>query len=127
MELAVSYVFRSETTTQILLKAIDKSPSKESIETNEIKRIVQLYIRPMVGAIRLTLNILTFSILSKISLKKTTSIILLLSLTLAGSLYLINPVNAVLLLAQYNYDSLHYKYYGWEISGALAYFVYTLD
>nr|KAI8730395.1 putative G-protein coupled receptor [Biomphalaria glabrata] len=126
MEFTVSYVFPSETTTQILLKATDKSPSQDSIETDEIKRIVQLYIRPMVGAIGLTLNILTFSILSKISFKKT-SVILLLSLTLADSLYLINPVNAVLLLAQYNHDSLHYKYYGWDISGALAYFVYILD
>uniref|UniRef100_A0A2C9KF77 G-protein coupled receptors family 1 profile domain-containing protein n=1 Tax=Biomphalaria glabrata TaxID=6526 RepID=A0A2C9KF77_BIOGL len=128
MNLSVTDIFRGKTTTSVfVLKTTVFTPSKESLaETDKNVRIVLLYLRPTVGTFGLILNFVTFIILSKIGFRKP-SIILLLSLTLADSLYLISSVNVVSLLARFNHDRLKYKYYGWEISGALAMCVYILD
>ncbi|KAI8767266.1 G-protein coupled receptor [Biomphalaria glabrata] len=104
----------------------DSLPDIELIEIDKILRLLQLCIKPVVGAFGLFVNTLTLIILCKMGLKKASNI-LILNLTLADCLILMNSVNFVHLLARFGHDTISFDFYGWELSGDLAGFVFILD
>ncbi|KAH9509874.1 hypothetical protein Btru_045484 [Bulinus truncatus] len=95
-------------------------------ENLTILKIFLLYVQPLIGCIGLAGNVLTFIILSKQGIRKSSNIIIL-SLTLADCLFLMRSVNAFHLLARLDHPYVSLGLYGWETSIQIGYFMYISD
>ncbi|KAI8778647.1 hypothetical protein BgiMline_026135 [Biomphalaria glabrata] len=123
----VTVVFSSANESHIILNSSsDYSVQEGLVDSDRILRLIQLYIRPMIGTIGMIVNILTLVVLTKMGVRKP-STILIISLTVADCLYFINSINVIQLLARFGHDTIRFTYYGWDFQENVASFVFIVD